>query len=285
VKPADLAHCISLMSAAAMDAGELIMEVYRENFSVDYKGPDDPVTVADTRANALICERLAKFYPDIPIVAEESDPLTYAGFEEAEHIFFVDPLDGTKEFVKRNDEFAVMIGLVHNDRAIAGVIHAPVNGSLWRGALGIGVQQLDSQGNVSVVRVSDTPKLIASTVVTSRSHRSKKLEEALSYLKVKQVQMLGSAGLKGAAVAIGQSDAWLAPGFAGKRWDACACDALVNAGGGCFTDNYGEPIDYRSADLGNRRGIVAGNHYVHDKIIRRLAAFLEREEARGGESE
>ena len=261
-----------------MDAGDLIMEVYRGEFSVDYKGPDDPVTIADQRANTLICERLAKFYPDIPIVAEESDASSYAGFQDAEHIFFVDPLDGTKEFVKRNDEFAVMIGLVHENRAIAGVIHAPVNGALWRGGLGMGIQQIDPQGNTSEVRVSDTPQLIASTLVTSRSHRSKKLEEALSYLKVKQVQMLGSAGLKGVAVATGECDAWIAPGFAGQRWDSCACDALVSAGGGRFTDLRGKPIDYRSVDLANRHGIAAGNHYLHAKIIRRLEEFLKKGE-------
>ncbi len=262
-----------------MDAGNLIMDVYREDFAVEYKGPSDPVTVADRRANALICERLAKFYPDIPLVAEESDPKSYEGFQDAEHIFFVDPLDGTKEFVKRNDEFAVMIGLVHGDRAIAGVIHAPANGALWRGALGMGIQQIDPEGRSTEVRVSDTPKLIASTLVTSRSHRSKKLEEALSYLKVKEVQMLGSAGLKGVAVATGQCDAWIAPGFAGQRWDACACDALVSAGGGRFTDMYDKPIDYRSTDLGNRTGVVAGNAYVHGKLIRRLESFLQKEEA------
>ena len=265
------------MSTVAFDAGDQIMEVYRAEFTVDYKGPDDPVTVADKRANELICDRLAKFYPDIPIVAEESEPERYAGFQDAEHIFFVDPLDGTKEFVKRNDEFAVMIGLVHENRAIAGVIHAPVNGALWRGGLGLGVQQIDPQGNTSELRVSDTRKLITSTLVTSRSHRSKLLDEALTYVKVKQVQMLGSAGLKGVAVATGQCDAWLAPGFAGQRWDACACDALVSAGGGRFTDIHGEPIDYRGVDLGNRHGIIAGNHYVHDKIVRRLEAFVERD--------
>lgn len=267
------------MSAAAIDAGALIMDVYGEDFTVEYKGPSDPVTVADRRANTLICERLAKFYPDIPIVAEESDPSDYAGYQDAEHIFFVDPLDGTKEFVKRNDEFAVMIGLVHEDRAIAGVIYAPANGALWMGGLGLGVQQIDAKGRSSEVRVSDTRKLIASTLVTSRSHRSKKLEEALSYLKVKQVQMLGSAGLKGVAVATGQCDGWIAPGFAGQRWDACACDALVSAGGGRFTNMYGEAIDYRSAELGNRRGIVAANPYAHAKLIRRLETFLQETNA------
>ena len=97
----------------------LIRKVYRTPFGVNYKGPQDPVTEADRRANALICEELEREFPGVPIVAEESDPVgVFAALPGRQiAIFFVDPVDGTREFVDRNGEFAVMIGLVEGARA------------------------------------------------------------------------------------------------------------------------------------------------------------------------
>jgi 3'(2'), 5'-bisphosphate nucleotidase len=107
-------------------AGRIVLEVHARDFSVDYKAAGDPVTAADRRANALLIERLGDTFPGVPIVAEESEGAAYEGFREAERILFVDPLDGTREFVDRNGEFAVMVGLVEGSRAVAGVVHAPV---------------------------------------------------------------------------------------------------------------------------------------------------------------
>jgi 3'(2'), 5'-bisphosphate nucleotidase len=107
-------------------AGRIVLEVYARDFSVDYKASGDPVTAADRRANALLIDRLGDAFPGVPIVAEESARAAYEGFREAERILFVDPLDGTREFVDRNGEFAVMVGLVEGSRAVAGVVHAPV---------------------------------------------------------------------------------------------------------------------------------------------------------------
>jgi 3'(2'), 5'-bisphosphate nucleotidase len=97
---------LKLLMTIAAEAAKLIMEVYARPFDVDYKGPQDPVTEADRRANDLICERLEQAFPGVPIVAEESDPATFAGFRSHDRVFFVDPVDGTREFVDRNGEFA-----------------------------------------------------------------------------------------------------------------------------------------------------------------------------------
>ena len=106
------------MLRIASEAARVIMEVYGRPFDVDYKGPQDPVTEADRRANALICERLEQEFPGVPIVAEESDESAFANFRDADRVFFVDPVDGTREFVDRNGEFAVMIGLLEGNVAI-----------------------------------------------------------------------------------------------------------------------------------------------------------------------
>ncbi|HEY0463182.1 MAG TPA: inositol monophosphatase family protein, partial [Polyangiaceae bacterium] len=144
---------VGTLDAIAREAAVLILQVYATKFSVDFKAPRDPVTEADRQANELICERLSHLFPNVPIVAEESEPETFAGYRKADRIFFVDPLDGTREFVARNGEFVVMIGYVEGDRATASVIHAPVSGTSWLGELGHGAHQIEADGSRKAISV------------------------------------------------------------------------------------------------------------------------------------
>jgi 3'(2'), 5'-bisphosphate nucleotidase len=262
---------VELIVTIAARAARVVSEVYATPFVVDFKGPRDPVTQADRLANALICAELAQAFPGVPIVAEESAPESFAGYRDAERIFFVDPLDGTREFVEKNGEFVVMIGLVAGDRAVLGVIHAPELGVAWVGQVEQGAFRIDPDGSRHPVSVSSVSDLAASRIVGSRSHRSEAANRALGALGAREIAALGSAGLKGAEVAHGKADAYVAPGYAGKLWDACAADALVVAAGGAFSDNAGAPIDYRAASLANARGLVASNGLVHAAIVERLA--------------
>ena len=258
----------------AADAAKLIMEVYGRPFEVDYKGPQDPVTEADRRANALICERLEQAFPGVPIVAEESDPTTFAGYRSADRVFFVDPVDGTREFVDKNGEFAVMIGLLEGSRPVGAVIDAPARGDVFAGWVGEGAERIRA-GRREPLRVSQITDVSRGRLVGSRSHRSPKLERALAQLKPLEVRVMGSAGLKGTLVASAEVEAYIAPGYAGQRWDACAADALVTAAGGKLTDTYGDLIDYRAASLSNDRGLLASNGYVHEQLVRSLAELRE----------
>jgi 3'(2'), 5'-bisphosphate nucleotidase len=257
----------------ATTAGQAVLKVYEaRSIAVDHKGPGDPVTAADRRANRLIVERLHHAFPDIPIVAEESESASFAGFRDADRVFFVDPLDGTREFIERNGEFAVMIGLVEGPGALAGVVHAPVPGTTWMGAVGLGAWRLDPVArHTQPVRVSDTADLAQARIVASRSHRSRSLESALASLGAREVQPMGSAGLKGAHVAEGLADAYVDTGAGTKRWDACAIDALVTAAGGRVSDVRGEPIGYRGSSLANEHGLVLSNRLVHDALLAKLA--------------
>jgi 3'(2'), 5'-bisphosphate nucleotidase len=259
-------------------AGRTVLEVYRSGFDVEYKGPGDPVTTADRRANAVLLRQLHEAFPGVPIIAEESDRSTYGRFWEADRMLFVDPLDGTREFIDGNDEFAVMIGLVDGPGAVMGVVHAPVTGVTWAGAVGLGAWQVDAEGRWTPVRVSATDALGRARIVVSRSHRSPRLEQALAALGPGEVQAMGSAGLKGAAVARGSAEAYLDTGAKTKRWDACAVDALVAAAGGRLTDSTGTPIDYRARSLRNERGLVASNGLVHDAIVTGLPRAAARRE-------
>lgn len=262
---------LATLDSIAREAAVLILEVYATKFSVDFKAPRDPVTEADRRANELICDRLSKQFPNVPIVAEESEPDTFADYRKAERIFFVDPLDGTREFVARNGEFVVMIGYVEGDRATAAVIHAPESGISWLGELGHGAYQADQSGALTPITVSTVSALADARIVGSRSHRNPALEQALGALGARELVPLGSAGLKASVVARAAADAYVAPHYAGKRWDACAADALINAAGGKLTDSRGQLIDYRSERLDNDRGVVASNGRLHDAILEKLA--------------
>jgi 3'(2'), 5'-bisphosphate nucleotidase len=258
---------LAVLLRMASEAARVVMDVYGRPFEVDYKGPQDPVTEADRLANALICEQLGREFPGVPIVAEESDPATFSDFRQHDRIFFVDPVDGTREFVDRNGEFAVMIGLVEGARAVASVIDAPARGEVFAGWVGQGAFRI-SGGKQEPIRVSDIADISHGRLVGSRSHRSPQLERALTNLNPREVLVMGSAGLKGTLVATAAVEAYVAPGYAGQRWDACAADALVTAAGGKLTDTYGDAIDYRAASLSNDRGLIASNGHVHDALIR-----------------
>lgn len=259
----------------AFEASRIVRAVYETPFAVEFKGPKDPVTAADLRANELICSRLSALFPGVPIVAEESDPSTFAAYRTAPSVFFVDPLDGTAEFVDRNGEFVVMIGLVEGTRATAGVVVAPAQGVAWAGVPGEGAFRVEENGTRGKIAVSGIGELAASRVVASRSHRSPALERVLAHVRAREVAAVGSAGLKAAEIASGRADAYIGPGNVGKRWDACAVDALVTAAGGRFTDSFGEPFDYRAESLNNDRGLIATNGRLHEVIVALLAELRE----------
>lgn len=265
-----MSELLEHLLAVSFEAAELIREVYATPFKVELKGPGDPVTTADLRANELICRRLAERYPSVPIVAEESLPESFQAYRSASRIFFVDPLDGTTEFVSRNGQFVVMIGLVDGDGATAGVVTAPADGTAWAGELGHGAWHIAADGKREKIHVSDVSDVRDSVLVASRSHRSPLLERALASFGARETRSVGSAGLKGAHIASGMADGYVAPGMVGKRWDACAVDALVTAAGGRFTDAAGRPFDYRAESLTNRDGIVATNGRLHDAIVEQL---------------
>jgi 3'(2'), 5'-bisphosphate nucleotidase len=252
-------------------AAQVIREVYDKPFEVEYKSPRDPVTAADKRANALICDALERAFPGVPVVAEESDPSSFEGYRAADRVFFVDPLDGTREFIDKNGQFVVMIGLVEGERAIAGVVHAPAQRKLWTGFVGGGAYEADEGGAPRPVAVSRVEALADSRVVASRSHRSPLLESVIEAIGPDSTLPVGSAGLKGARIATGAADIYVGPGKAGKRWDVCAVDAIVTAAGGKLTDAHGVAFDYRTQSLENDRGILATNGALHDAVLSCLA--------------
>lgn len=263
----------------ARNAAQIISEHYEAGFKVEYKGPNDPVTSADRAANSLIVAQLSELLPGTPIVAEESDPATFASYPTAERILFVDPLDGTKDFIRGNGEFAVMIGLYEEQRAQLGIVFAPATGEAWIGSVDEGAWRISKDGVPTRVSPTVTGQLGQADLLVSRSRSPEGIRKATDILGVASVTPLGSAGLKGARIADGTSDVYLSPGFAGKRWDACAIDAIVTAAGGRFADSHGRPLNYRDTDLANRSGLLASNASLFDAALERLAVYRTRQPA------
>jgi 3'(2'), 5'-bisphosphate nucleotidase len=251
-------------------AAAVVLGIYETSFAVELKGPGDPVTAADRRANQMICDALRDCFPGCPIVAEESDPSVFGDFRHAARTFFVDPVDGTREFVRRSGEFVVMIGCVEEQRASAGIIWAPTLDTVWIGELGLGAFRRGATKAFEPIRTAEKSTTASARLLVSRAQSGEETQSLQSRLKMPFADAMGSAGLKGAAVADGTADAYVAPRYAGKRWDACAPDAIVSAAGGVFSDGDGKAIDYRSSDLVNRRGLVVANAALHREIIARL---------------
>jgi 3'(2'), 5'-bisphosphate nucleotidase len=252
-------------------AAAFVLATYESDFDVELKGPDDPVTSADRGANRLICDALRDSFPGCPVVAEESDPSVFGDYRHAARVFFVDPIDGTREFVlRRTGEFVVMIGCLEEQQATAGVVWAPTVDTVWVGQLGIGAFRRKAAGDFVAIRPAEKTDPASAKVLVSRSLSTEDVQTLRLGLGVALVDAMASVGLKGAAVADGTADAYVAPRRAGNRWDVCAPDAILSAAGGLFTDGTGKAIDYRSEDLVNRRGLVAANAELHPELVKRL---------------
>ncbi len=230
------------------------------------------MTVADREANALLCDAIARDFPGVPIVSEENDPATFAEGLRSSEAFFVDPLDGTREFVAKNGEFCVMIGLTRGGRAVTGVIvlFVPQLGRTFAGSVGVGAFEIAKDGSRRPVHVSSTSTLADACVVVSRSRRTQTIDLVQQHMGVREVVEMGSAGVKAARVACGEADVYVQPGPAGKRWDACGPEALVRAAGGEFTDAQGLALDYANGELENSGGMVATNGLLHAEVLAKV---------------
>jgi 3'(2'), 5'-bisphosphate nucleotidase len=263
----------------ARAAAALVMEVYATPFTVELKGPEDPVTRADREANALICRELEAAFPGEAILAEESVPTDddeLAARFRHERVFFVDPLDGTREFADRNGEFAVMIGLAERGRAVLGVVLMPTTGELLAGRVGSGAFVEAADGARRPLQVSSVSSPADATMVISRSHRPKLVQPLIDRLGIRRVVPCGSVGVKVARIVTGAADLYVHGGAGAKLWDSCAPEAILRAAGGRFTDLSGAPIDYARPELQLRDGLIASNGALHDAVVAAARAALER---------
>jgi 3'(2'), 5'-bisphosphate nucleotidase len=221
-------------------AGEAIMKVYDGGFSVQHKEDDSPLTLADLDSQRVILEALTALTPDIPILSEESAQAPWDERRQWRELWVVDPLDGTREFVKRNGEFTFNIALVVEHEPVLGVVSAPARGLLYWGAAGLGAFSRHRGAAERPIRVS--PPQDPLRVVGSRSHVSPDTAAYLARLRPHVMTGIGSS-LKFCLVAEGKAD--LYPRFGPtSEWDTAAGQALLEAAGGQVTRLDGHRLRY-----------------------------------------
>jgi 3'(2'), 5'-bisphosphate nucleotidase len=230
----------------AATAGRAILDVYgRADFGVTRKNDDSPLTEADRVAHAIITRALAEVRPALPILSEESAPTDAATRRKWTRYWLVDPLDGTKEFLKRNGEFTVNIALVDEHRAVLGAVHAPVLDRMYSGAVGVGAWRSDRGGAVQPIAVRSNAASPL-RVVGSRSHPSAELAAYLAGLPQYDITDMGSS-LKICLVAEGAADIYPRLGPT-SEWDTAAAQAILESAGGRMIDIAGRPLRYNSKD-------------------------------------
>ena len=238
-----------IFRSLALTSGEAIMDIYKSStFEVLLKSDDSPVTIADKKADEVISKGLKKYFPEVPIVTEEqvkSHDLSASVF------FIVDPLDGTKEFIKRRGDFTVNIALVANGEPIRGIVYAPARQRLfYTDENGEAVEEMacfsvSKMGLVKKIKTAFSDNT-ALKVVASKSHRDKKTDEYISKYRCKELVTAGSS-LKFCLIASGEADIY--PRFGPTmEWDTAAGHAILSAAGGSVLQaedkqplKYGKP--------------------------------------------
>ncbi len=257
----DLASLLPGTVELARKAGDRIMEIYNRDFSIVQKKDDSPVTEADMAAHAIIDDGLEELAPEYPLLSEESASIPFEDRSRWECYWLVDPLDGTREFIKRNGEFTVCIALIENHRAILGVVHAPVLSVTYYAALGMGAfkQEQDNQPVRIQVEKKRHEKLI---VAGSRSHRGDSLKRFLKNLGDHDLLAVGSA-LKSCLVAEGKADIYPRLGPT-SEWDTAAAHCIVHEAGGFVTDTNMQDLAYNTKpSLLNPHFFVFGDSSVN----------------------
>lgn len=234
------------VEAIARDAGAAIMAIYGGGFHVESKDDQSPLTEADTAANRLITQALNDLAPGIPVLSEEAVE-DFHGPNEQGRYWLVDPLDGTKEFIKRNGEFTVNIALIEQGRPMLGVVHAPAMNLLYAAAAGVGAYKVDARGERTSIRVAAHAEGTPWRVVGSRSHAGDSLKDFLDRLGQYELVPMGSS-LKFCLVAEGAAD--LYPRFGPTSlWDTAAAQCVVEQAGGRVLDLESKSLGYGNPEI------------------------------------
>lgn len=239
--PGDFETLLPELAALARKAGAAILDIYRSDFAVRRKEDASPVTEADLRSERIILDGLSRLAPDVPAVSEEATAAGSRADLSRGRFWLIDPLDGTKEFVKRNGEFTVNIGLIDKGMPIAGILYAPVPDRLFLAAGGKAwVEEGEDRRRPIACR---TPPAEGLRVLSSRSHRDPaRFDAFVADFPVAEIAHGGSS-LKFAQVAAGEAD--LYPRFGPTmEWDTAAGHAILNAAGGRLTLPDGSPLLY-----------------------------------------
>ncbi len=250
------AELLEPVVALARDAGERIMGYYGGGYAVQEKADRTPVTAADLAAHDAIAAGLCILTPELPVLSEESSEVPYAERRAWTRYWLVDPLDGTREFIRHNNEFSVNIALIEEHRPVLGVVHVPASTTSFFAADGSGAYRQEGDRVPVPIHVRRN-HLRTPVIAVSRSRRGTKMERFLRTLGSHETLLMGSS-LKACLVAEGAAD--LYPSFGPtSEWDTAAAQCLVEEAGGLITDTRMRPLIYNKESLANPHFFAFGN--------------------------
>ncbi len=255
--PMERKQLLPKIVSLAEEAGQAIMTIYnREDLGITYKDDASPLTEADLAAHNLILSGLSKLTPDWPALSEESQSVSYDIRKDWNRYWLIDPLDGTKEFVKRSKEFTVNIALIENGVPVMGVVYAPALDHCYYASQGEGA--FKKEGNHTAYAISAKPQgHQAMQIAVSRSHIGQTTMDFLEKIGTHELLRMGSS-LKLCLVAEGVADLYPRLGRT-MEWDIAAAQSVVVEAGGSVTDPQGQALQYNKADLANPNFFVRGN--------------------------
>lgn len=254
----DLELILNKLKPILLDAGKAIRRIYETDFDITRKQDKSPVTEADLSSNKIICDGIAKLHLDIPIISEENHQITYETRKDFEYCWILDPLDGTKEFVAKNGEFAVNLALCHRNHIIMGLVYVPIGDTIYWAIKGQGAYK--EELNQSPVKIESKPHHTLQTdfrIVTSRSHLSKESQTLIDQFDNATIMHKGSA-LKFMMIAEGKADMYPRHGPT-MEWDTAAPHIILDEAGGSvlkMDDNF--PLTYNKPSLYNPNFIALG---------------------------
>ena len=243
--------------SCAIEAGKAIMEIYNHftDLQVEYKADHSPLTAADKAANRMIVDALRRGFPTYAVLSEEEkDNRTRL---ENPYCFVVDPLDGTKEFLKRNGQFTVNIALAYEHESVMGVIYVPVTGELYYAARGYGAYKQSPEGGVKKLAVSDNTDLADLRVVASHSHECPEMKALIEKYQFQHLVKMGSS-LKGCLIAENRADVYYRHNPT-MEWDTAAMQCIAEEAGAVFRQMDGSPMTYNREDSRNSKGFYILN--------------------------
>ncbi|MDP3387805.1 MAG: 3'(2'),5'-bisphosphate nucleotidase CysQ [Eubacteriales bacterium] len=245
----------------AYEAGKIIMDIYNTDFNVDYKDDNSPLTKADKLANDHIVDALKIDYPNMAILAEESaDDLRRLAYD---YCWLVDPLDGTKEFIKRNGEFSVNIALTYKHRPVLGVIYIPVRDEVYHACQGQGayfIEGFSLHGDVNKsIRIQVTSKTDNLIMLHSRSHQHPIIDRLIEMNKEKIGEIVhAGSSIKGCLIAKGEADIYYRFGLT-MEWDTAAMQCIIEEAGGMLRQMDDTEMTYNRKDSTNHKGFYILN--------------------------
>ena len=255
------------------EVGVEILKVYEKDFKTTIKSDNSPVTEADHLANDLILKHLKLHFPDYGIISEETPDCekTY----EKENIFVIDPIDGTKGFVEKSGEFAIMVGILKNFKPYFGIVFEPVSKRLYFAQDGFGSFLELSSGKILTLKTSRIDNFENARMYRSRNHFSKNDKLLSDFLNLPPFGSIGSIGIKSGRIASQENEIYINMSSNLGKWDACAPQVIIEQAGGEVFDKFGLALDYSKVGEKMVNGFIGTNGKLNKREI--LGSILKIE--------